>query len=110
MIELAGGELLTDRRGAVQWIIFNRPQAKNALTWAMYDGLVPECEKVNTDRTIRAVVISGAGQTFAAGTDIAQFRHFHTLQHALDSDAHSNHVTYTVPSPRSPATPALAPP
>src|SRR5260370_26465326 len=110
MIELAGGELLTDRRGAVQWIIFNRPQAKNALTWAMYDGLVAECEKVNTDRTIRAVVITGAGQTFAAGTDIGQFRDFRTLQDALDYEAHGNHVMDTVESVRVPVIAAIAGP
>jgi enoyl-CoA hydratase/carnithine racemase len=110
MIELAGGELLTERRGAVQWIIFNRPQAKNALTWAMYDGLVAECEKVNTDRTIRAVVITGAGQTFAAGTDIGQFRDFRTLQDALDYEAHGNHVMDTVESVRVPVIAAIAGP
>jgi enoyl-CoA hydratase/carnithine racemase len=110
MIELAGGELLTERRGPVQWIIFNRPQAKNALTWAMYDGLVAECEKVNTDRSIRAVVISGAGQTFAAGTDIGQFREFNTLQHALDYEAHGNHVMATVEAVRVPVIAAIAGP
>jgi len=33
-------ELLSERRGPVQWIIFNRPQARNALTWNMYSKLV----------------------------------------------------------------------
>ncbi len=110
MIELAGGELLTERRGAVQWIIFNRPQAKNALTWAMYDGLVAECEKVNTDRSIRAVVITGAGQTFAAGTDIGQFREFRTVQDAFDYEAHGNQVMNAVESVRVPVIAAIAGP
>jgi len=83
VIELAGGELLTERRGAVQWILFNRVEARNALTWAMYEALVDQCEKVNQDRSIRAVVIAGSGQTFAAGTDIAQFRDFRNQQDAI---------------------------
>jgi enoyl-CoA hydratase/carnithine racemase len=110
MIELAGGELLSERRGGVQWIIFNRPQAKNALTWAMYDGLVAECERVNADRTIRAVVITGTGQTFAAGTDIGQFREFRTRQDALDYEAHGNHVMNTVESVHVPVIAAIAGP
>jgi enoyl-CoA hydratase/carnithine racemase len=108
MTELAGGELLTERRGAVQWIVFNRPQAKNALTWAMYDALNAECERVNADRSIHAVVITGAGQTFAAGTDIGQFRDFRTLQDALQYEANGNHVMATVESVRVPVIAAIA--
>jgi enoyl-CoA hydratase/carnithine racemase len=108
MSELAGGELLSERRGAVQWIIFNRPQAKNALTWAMYDGLVEECRKVNDDRSVRAMVITGAGQAFAAGTDIAQFREFRTLQDALDYEEHSSHVMGSLESVRVPVIAAIA--
>ncbi len=110
MTELAGGELLTERKGAVQWITFNRPQAKNALTWAMYDALVGECQRVNADRAIRAVVITGAGQTFAAGTDIGQFRDFRTLQDALEYEASGNRVMDTVESVRVPVIAAIAGP
>ena len=35
----ATDELLYERRGAVAFLTFNRPQARNALTWAMYEGL-----------------------------------------------------------------------
>jgi hypothetical protein len=37
-------ELLTERKGNVQWIIFNRPESRNALTWHMYDRLVEACQ------------------------------------------------------------------
>ncbi|HVH65720.1 MAG TPA: enoyl-CoA hydratase/isomerase family protein [Candidatus Acidoferrum sp.] len=110
MTELAGGELLSERRGPVQWIVFNRPQAKNALTWAMYDSLVDECQKANADHSVRAMVLTGAGQAFAAGTDIAQFRDFHTLQDALDYEEHSSHVMGTLESVRVPVLAAIAGP
>ncbi len=110
MTELAGGELLSERRGPVQWVTFNRPQAKNALTWAMYDGLVEECGKINADRSIRAMVITGAGQAFAAGTDIAQFREFHTLQDALDYEEHSSQVMGSLEAVRVPVIAAIAGP
>jgi enoyl-CoA hydratase/carnithine racemase len=108
MIELAGGELLTEQKGAVQWITFNRPQARNALTWGMYDALIKECERVNEDESIRVVVITGNGGAFAAGTDISQFRAFKTAQDALDYEAQGNHMAETVESVRVPVIAAIA--
>jgi enoyl-CoA hydratase len=43
------------------------------LTWAMYDGLVEACDTVDARPDLRALIIRGAGQSFAAGTDISQF-------------------------------------
>ncbi len=104
-------ELLTEQRGPVRWIIFNRPQARNALTWNMYERLVDACEKVSHDREVRAVVFAGAGgQAFVAGTDISQFRSFKTEQDALDYEAKGNMVMSTVESVRVPMIAAIAGP
>jgi enoyl-CoA hydratase/carnithine racemase len=70
-------ELLYDKRGDVAWVTFNRPQARNALTFAMYQGLAEICERIGRTREAKVVVITGAGdRAFAAGTDIAQFKDF----------------------------------
>ena len=70
-------ELLYDKRGDVAWVTFNRPQARNALTFAMYQGLAEICERVGKTREAKVIVVTGAGdKAFAAGTDIAQFRDF----------------------------------
>jgi enoyl-CoA hydratase/carnithine racemase len=69
--------------GAVATLTFNRPQAKNALTWEMYDALCHACERVDLDRTIHVFIIKGAGGAFAAGTDIAQFSTLTTREDAL---------------------------
>jgi len=70
-------ELLYETRGDVGWVTFNRPQARNALTFAMYEGLAEICARVAKTREVRALVITGAGdKAFAAGTDIAQFKSF----------------------------------
>jgi len=70
-------ELLYDKRDDIGWITFNRPQARNALTFAMYEGLAEICGRIAQTREVKALVISGAGdKAFAAGTDIAQFRDF----------------------------------
>ncbi len=104
-------ELLIEQRGPVRWIIFNRPQARNALTWNMYERLVDACEKVNHDREVRAVVFAGAGgQAFVAGTDISQFRSFKTEQDALDYEAKGNVVMSTIESVRVPTIAAIAGP
>ena len=63
--------------GAVASVTFDRPEARNAMTWAMYESLVRICEQLHADDRIRVVRFRGAGgQAFVAGTDIAQFLDF----------------------------------
>jgi enoyl-CoA hydratase/carnithine racemase len=64
--------------GPVGTFTFNRPQARNALTWDMYDALVDACDEVDATPNLRVMIVRGAGEAFAAGTDIAQFREFRT--------------------------------
>ncbi len=79
------GEITDELRDETLWITFNRPQARNALTFGMYERLAELCAGVPTDGSVKAVVISGAGgKAFAAGTDMTQFRGFSTPQDALD--------------------------
>jgi enoyl-CoA hydratase/carnithine racemase len=107
----ANDELLIDQQGPVRWITFNRPEARNALTWNMYERLVEACSAVNADRSVRAVVFTGAGgKAFVAGTDIAQFRAFKTEKDALDYEANGNAVMSAVESIRAPTIAAIAGP
>jgi enoyl-CoA hydratase/carnithine racemase len=70
-------ELLFETDGPLAVATFNRPEARNALTWAMYDGLLAACERVDADADLRVLILRGAGgRAFAAGTDIAQFQSF----------------------------------
>jgi enoyl-CoA hydratase/carnithine racemase len=104
-------ELIAKRQGPVQWVIFNRPSARNAMTWHMYERLVEVCEEVNADRSVRAMVLTGAGgRAFVSGTDIAQFRSFTTEQHALDYEARGNRVMRTLETVRVPTIAAIAGP
>jgi enoyl-CoA hydratase/carnithine racemase len=102
-------ELIVERKGAIVWITFNRPQARNALTWNMYNRLEIACKEINADRGVRVVVLAGAGgQAFVAGTDISQFRAFKTEQDALDYEARGNVVMRTLESVRAPTIAAIA--
>jgi enoyl-CoA hydratase/carnithine racemase len=62
--------------GPVAFLTFNRPEARNALTWAMYEALAAACDHVDGDASIRVFVVRAAGDAFAAGTDIRQFAAF----------------------------------
>ena len=63
--------------GPIATLTFNRPEARNAMTWEMYQALVDACERVDGDSGIRVLILRGAGgKAFVAGTDIAQFQNF----------------------------------
>src|SRR5437588_21654 len=80
-------EILDARQGAageIRWVTLNRPEARNALTFAMYDRIREIALEVNEDPSVRVLVLTGAGgKAFAAGTDISQFRAFDSEQDAL---------------------------
>lgn len=86
-------DLLYDVRGTTAHITFNRPEARNAMTFEMYEGLAEHCRNIKPGGAITAVVISGAGgKAFAAGTDMTQFRAFTEPQDALDYEAKMDRV------------------
>jgi enoyl-CoA hydratase/carnithine racemase len=69
-------EALFDSAGPIAWLTFNRPDARNAMTWAMYDALAAACDRVDADPAVQLLVLRAAGDAFAAGTDIRQFTQF----------------------------------
>jgi enoyl-CoA hydratase len=81
---MADPELVFERDGPLALVTFNRPAAHNAMTWAMYDGLLDACERADADPDVRVVILRGAGgRAFVAGTDISQFQSFRTEEDAL---------------------------
>jgi len=86
-------ELLYEVRGDVGYVTLNRPQARNALTFGMYEGLAKICREITPDGPVKVLVITGAGDAaFAAGTDIGQFRDFSEPQHAIDYETRMDTV------------------
>ena len=81
-------ETIFERDGAVAVLTFNRPEARNAMTWEMYEALGETCERVDADDSIRVLVLRGAGdRAFVSGTDIRQFLEFKTREDALGYEA-----------------------
>lgn len=90
-------EITDELRDGILWVTFNRPQARNALTFEMYKRLAELCRQMPTDGSVRAMVLSGAGgKAFAAGTDMTQFRAFETSQDALDYEQQIDDVLEAV--------------
>jgi len=63
--------------GPVASMLFDRPAARNAMTWTMYSDLAAACDTISANPEVRVAVLRGmGGKAFVAGTDIAQFQEF----------------------------------
>ncbi|GMG81728.1 enoyl-CoA hydratase/isomerase family protein [Paralimibaculum aggregatum] len=77
-------DLIYSEDGAIARVVFNRPESRNALTLAMYDGLARICREIPADGPVKALIVGGAGgRAFAAGTDMTEFRAFEGEADAL---------------------------
>ena len=75
----------------------------------MYEQMASICETINADRSIKAMILTGAGdKAFASGTDISQFRAFKTAQDALDYEARIDRVLGALETCRVPTIAAIA--
>src|SRR3954464_15944042 len=73
--------------------MFNRPEARNAMTWEMYHALVDACDRADSDAAIRVLILKGAGgKAFVAGTDIGQFSAFHRPEDGIDYEERIDRV------------------
>ena len=64
--------LLVERRGPVGWLVFNRPQAGNAMDARMLDELEAAWGELEADPDVRVVVTTGEGRAFQTGLDVVQ--------------------------------------
>jgi enoyl-CoA hydratase/carnithine racemase len=102
-------DLLYDVRDGVARVTFNRPQSRNALTFAMYERLAEICTAAETDRSIKVMLLTGAGEkAFAAGTDISQFKSFKTPEDALAYEERIGRVIGILERCRVPTIAAIA--
>src|SRR3981189_2619775 len=90
-------DLLYEVSDGIGRITFNRPQARNALTFNMYRRLAEICTGAASDRSLKVLILTGAGdKAFASGTDINQFRAFSTPQDAIDYETGIDEVLGTL--------------
>jgi enoyl-CoA hydratase len=106
--QVGAEDLVFERDDCIGRITFNRPQARNAFTFVMYERLAAICAEVNADHAIKVLVLRGAGdKAFAAGTDINQFRDFKSPQDAIDYENRIDRVLTTLEQCRVPTIAAI---
>jgi enoyl-CoA hydratase/carnithine racemase len=66
-------EIITELSGSVLRVQFNRPSKKNAMTAAMYAAFAEELDRADRNEDVRVVMVHGAGDSFTAGNDLADF-------------------------------------
>jgi len=103
------GDLLYEIHDGIGRITFNRPQARNAFTFRMYEELGEICNKAENDSSVKVLVLTGAGEkAFAAGTDISEFKTFSTAEDALNYESRIERVVSALESSRVPTIAAIA--
>jgi enoyl-CoA hydratase/carnithine racemase len=71
--------------GPLATLTFDRPEARHAMTWEMYEALVDACERVDADPDLRLLIVRSTGdKAFIAGTDIAQFKDFSSREDGVE--------------------------
>lgn len=79
--------------GPLAFVTVNRPDARNAMTWDLYEALVDACEQVDANEALRVFVIRSTGEkAFISGTDISQFTDFSTPDAPIKYERHLDAV------------------
>jgi enoyl-CoA hydratase/carnithine racemase len=90
-------ELIYEVADGIGRVTFNRPAQRNALTFGMYARLAEICAGPDSSRgEVRALIVTGAGGAFAAGTDMSQFRAFSRPEDAWEYEDRMDRVLDTI--------------
>jgi enoyl-CoA hydratase len=102
-------EVLYSVNDGIGRITFNRPEARNAFTFRMYERLVEICKQASVDPALRVLVMSGVDENaFAAGTDISEFKKWTSAQDALDYEVRVNALLDVIESIPIPTVAAIS--
>lgn len=102
-------ELLFRVEHDIAHVMFNRPEARNALTYDMYEALAEACARVDANTSVKAMILTGAGiKAFAAGTDISEFHAMATAQDVIAYEDKIERVLIALEQCRVPTIAAIA--
>lgn len=67
--------VLFEQDGAIVTVTLNRPETRNSITEPdMVEALIDACRRVNRDKSVRAMILTGAGAGFCSGGNIKHLR------------------------------------
>jgi len=102
-------DILYEFADGVGRVTFNRPEARNALTFRMYERLGEILQQAESDSSLRVLILTGAGdKAFAAGTDISEFKAFSSPEDALGYEARMDRILDALERSRIPTIAAIA--
>lgn len=102
----SGTEIHYEVRDGIGHLTFDRPQARNAMTFGMYERLYEIARAANEEPGLRALVLTGSDTAFVAGTDIAEFRGF-TESQAIEYEATMDRILGALEAVRVPTIAAI---
>ena len=70
--------LIFERREQAVWLTLNRPRVGNIINLELVNEIVAACLAINQDDSVRAVILSGAGDVFCSGCDLDELRSIST--------------------------------
>ncbi|OLO03043.1 enoyl-CoA hydratase [Salinicola socius] len=86
-------EIRCYQEGAIGWIRFNRPEARNAMTWHMYQAMTQAYRQFDENEAVKLIAFRGeGGEAFVAGTDIKQFAEFRERRDGIDYERRIDEV------------------
>jgi enoyl-CoA hydratase len=106
-----GEEIVRRRHGNVEWIVFNRPRQRNALTHPMEAQLTSIFREINADSAVRAVVLTGAAgdkPAFMAGADMGDLQAAVTPESSMHMEETSEDMLTALEQVRAPTIAAMA--
>jgi enoyl-CoA hydratase len=102
---VSAGAVHFSKADGVASVVFDRPEAHNAMTMAMYDQLSAACTAIAADSNLRVATFRGTGEAFAAGTDI---REFLTYDSAEDGIAYEQRIDAVITAIENLPVPTIA--
>ncbi|MBH61005.1 MAG: enoyl-CoA hydratase [Alphaproteobacteria bacterium] len=63
-----------EQDGSVVTLTLNRPETRNAITEDVYEAIISHCDNINTDLSVRCIILTGAGKGFSSGGNVKDMR------------------------------------
>jgi enoyl-CoA hydratase/carnithine racemase len=95
---VSDGAVHFSKADGVASVAFDRPQAYNAMTMAMYDQLAAACVEIAADPDLRVATFRGTGEAFVAGTDIREFLAFDSAEDGIAYEQRIDEVITAIES------------
>ena len=97
-------KIIARKEGQVAHLIFNNPERHNAVSLEMWEAVVESFARFSTDKDVRVVVLSGAGEkAFVSGADISKFEderaNEQAIAHYNETVARANKTIECFPKP-----------